>query len=65
MKVIVGRHINGISLNGLEYLLDKRGEVKEFGSKKEAICFLKSKGASEDEIYYMRFINPETGEEQE
>ncbi len=62
MAVIVGRHINGITLNGLEYLLDKHGEVKEFKSKGKAVRFLKSKGVTDDEIYYMVFKYSETGE---
>jgi hypothetical protein len=43
-KVIIGRPINGISINGLEYALDERGEVKEFADKKEAVQFLKDNG---------------------
>jgi hypothetical protein len=33
-RVIIGRPINGISINGLEYALDEHGEVKEFADKK-------------------------------
>jgi hypothetical protein len=40
-RVIIGRPINGISINGLEYVLDEHNEVKEFASKKEAVQFLK------------------------
>ncbi len=42
MAIVIGRPINGISLNGLEYLLDETGEYKQFGSKEEAKTFLNS-----------------------
>ncbi len=34
--VIVGRHINGITLNPLEYLLDVNGEPQIFATQKAA-----------------------------
>jgi hypothetical protein len=43
-RVIVGRPVNGISINGLEYLLDEHNKVKEFADKKEAVQFLKDNG---------------------
>jgi hypothetical protein len=43
-KVIIGRPVNGISINGLEYVLDEHNEVKEFAGKKEAVEFLKKNG---------------------
>lgn len=54
-RVIVGRHVNGISLNSLEYLLDDDGAPKEFGSEDEAKEFLREAGCTDDEIYYMVF----------
>jgi hypothetical protein len=57
MKVKVGRHIEGISLNPLEYVLDgPDGEIKWFDSKEQAIEFLKEAGASDDDIYWFSFI---------
>lgn len=36
-KIVIGRYINGISLNGLEYLLEDNSEkTKTFSSKEEA-----------------------------
>jgi hypothetical protein len=57
MKVKVGRHIDDISLNPLEYLLDgPDGEIKWFESIEAAVEFLKTEGASDDEIYWYRFV---------
>lgn len=55
-EIIVGRPINGIPLNDLEYLLDDNGEIMKFRSKEHAVAFLKKQGVSDDEIYYMSFI---------
>jgi hypothetical protein len=57
MKVKVGRHIEGISLNPLEYILDgPDGEIKWFESEETAIEFLKIAGATDDDIYWYRFV---------
>lgn len=53
MKVVIGRPINGIPLNGLEYLTDEDGSRKEFETKEEAVVFLRANGChdfTEDEI---------------
>jgi hypothetical protein len=42
MSIVIGRPINGISINGLEYLLDEDGEYKQFESTEEAKTFLNS-----------------------
>jgi hypothetical protein len=42
MAIVIGRPINGISINGLEYLLDENGDYKQFESKEEAKTFLNS-----------------------
>ena len=55
-EIIVGRSVEGISLNDLEYLLDENGEIMKFKSKEHAIRFLKEHGADDEEIYFMRFI---------
>jgi hypothetical protein len=57
-KIVVGRHINSITLNDLEYLLDDDGEIKEFNSEKEAKTFLKQNGISAK--YLDGFVNEET-----
>jgi hypothetical protein len=52
--VIVGRHINDITLNPLEYLLDD-GEVREFISEDAAKEFLKGKGFTDDDFGSLAF----------
>jgi len=42
MAIVIGRPITGISINGLEYLLDENGEYKQFESTEEAKTFLNS-----------------------
>jgi hypothetical protein len=49
-KVIIGRAINGISINGLEYLLGENGKVKEFENKQEAVRFLKDNGIFDKDL---------------
>ena len=53
---IAGRHIEGITLNDLEYLLDENGEILKFPTKEHAVRYLKEHGADDEEIYYMSFI---------
>ena len=43
MGIVIGRPINGISINGLEYMLDENGDYKLFNTKEEAKEFLNSK----------------------
>lgn len=56
MAYIIGRLINGISINGLEYVLCDSGEVKEFASEDAAIWFLTENGFSEQEISKLEII---------
>lgn len=53
--IIVGRHINNISLNELEYLLDEEGEIMQFESESNAIDFLKEKGFTDKDLYWLVF----------
>lgn len=52
--IIVGRPIEGISLNGLEYLMNEDGDdYKFFNNKREAMDFLNSsmdEPLSDDEL---------------
>ena len=53
--VTVGKHINGITLNPLEYLLDNDGNMMEFENEDAAKAFLKEKGITDDVIYWLVF----------
>jgi hypothetical protein len=46
----IGRHINGISLNPLEYILNKEGKVKEFTTREKAKQFLFDQGGSQEDL---------------
>lgn len=58
---IVAKHINDISLNGLEFLLEgdaeTEGTVMVFNNKQQAVEFLEKHGFIEEDIYYMRFLD--------
>ena len=53
--VIVGRYINGISLNGLEYLKNDADEVIYFAGVEAAKVYLREHGVTEDEMEDMVF----------
>lgn len=48
--VRVGRPINGISINGLEFLLNDDGSKKHFINKESAEAFLFSNGVPVDDL---------------
>ena len=54
-KIVVGRHVNGITINPLEYLLDDEGDLMTFESEEKAKEFLAEKGFSEEDMYWMVF----------
>lgn len=61
--VKVGRAAGGVSLNGLEYLLNEEGEEIAFDTIGEAKDYLRSFGMSEEEIeecVFERIPQPET-----
>jgi hypothetical protein len=60
--VIIGRPINGISINGVEWLLDDDGEPMRFVDGNTAKQFLLDNGESVENIYTYRFEDEETGE---
>ena len=53
--VVVGRHINGITINPLEYLLDEEGEPLVFENEEKAKEFLTEKGFTEEDMHWMIF----------
>ena len=36
----IARHINGISINGDEYILDENNDLKTFKSQEDALSFI-------------------------
>ena len=54
-RIAVGRHINGITINPLEYLLDDEGDLMTFESEEKAKELLAEKGFSEEDMYWMVF----------
>ena len=54
-KIRVGRHIEGITLNALDYLLDENDHVLLFDSEDEAKGYLKKRGFTDYDIYYLVF----------
>jgi len=41
MKYMIGKSVNGISLNGNEYLLDDNGDIMKFDNKDNCLNFIK------------------------
>lgn len=54
-SVIVGRPINGISINGLEYLMDDEGGYKIFDDMDSAKKFLIENGFDEEDMEELVF----------
>lgn len=61
-KVVIGRYINGISLNDLEYAMNESGNILEFNDLDSAKNFLLEKGETEEGLYCYIFEDAETGE---
>ena len=51
----IGRPINGIGINGLEYAVDANGELLRFDGKDDAKTFLIEHGVDEDNLDYFEF----------
>jgi len=60
--VIVGRAINGVTINGLEFLLDEEHEVVKFPNVGAAKKHLMENGFSQEAVEDMTFLNAETDE---
>lgn len=59
----IGRPINGIGLNGLEYLLDENENIMEFKTPEEAKAFLRENGHEDwtddefEDSYMFRYVH--------
>ena len=59
--IVVGRHINGITINQLEYLLNDEGDLMVFASEEKAKEYLLRNGFSDDDVYWMEVVHGEDG----
>lgn len=50
MRYAIGRPIEGVTLNGNEYVLDECGELMTFDSAEDALDFLKACGFTDGDI---------------
>lgn len=55
--IIVGRHINGITINPLEFILDDNGDEMKWKDEATAKEWLVAHGVTEEEMYYLTFLN--------
>ena len=53
MKYLIARPINGIPINGNEYLLNKDGSEMEFSTKEDCINYVKENVTKEDPEDYL------------
>lgn len=49
-KFIIGRPINGVTINGLEYLLNEDNSDMLFDSKEDAILFLVANDYTDEQL---------------
>jgi hypothetical protein len=56
MRIAIIRPINGISLNGDEYIIDEDGAPIEFDTVKEAINFLLDRNYAASDLRELNFI---------
>lgn len=50
MRYAIGRPIEGVTLNGNEYVLDGDGELMTFDSEEDALDFLQACGFTDNDI---------------
>lgn len=53
--IVVGRHINGITLNPIEYVLDEHGELMVFATEDKAKDFLREHGFDDEDMEHLVF----------
>ena len=58
--IVIGRPINGISINGYEYLLNDNGHLKKFDDVPAAKKELLEAGEVEDNLWSYSFIDAKT-----
>lgn len=65
MAILIGRPINGVTINGNEYVCDGEGFAIAFPNEQAAIAFLKENGMTEEEIETEGIMFEEAGDEDE
>lgn len=50
MRYAIGRPIEGVTLNGNEYVIDGDGKLMTFDSEEDALDFLKACGFTDNDI---------------
>ena len=55
-KIKIGLPMNGISINGDQFVCDDSNKIMLFDNIMEAYIFLKDKGLSNDEIELFNFV---------
>ena len=56
-KVVIGRPVNGISLNSeLEFVLDDTGDIRCFAGTETARSFLREHGFSDEDMECLTFL---------
>lgn len=63
MAILIGRPINGIGINGNEYVCDDNGIAIAFMDIVEAKNFLAERGLTEDDIENQGIVFEEAGSE--
>jgi hypothetical protein len=53
--ICIGRHIEGITLNPYEWLVEKGWKVKLFENEVEAKAYLKTNGYTDEEMEFLKF----------
>lgn len=65
--IVIGRHINGIMLNPLEYVCDENDSLMVFETEDKAKDFCRENGLTDEDIEWLVFeeIDEEYDEEKE
>ena len=53
--IVIGRHINGIVLNPLEYVMNDNGDLVVFETEDKAKDFLREHGFDDEDMEYLVF----------
>lgn len=53
--ICIGRHIEGITLNPYEWLMEKGRKVKLFENEVEAKAYLRTNGYSDEDLEFLKF----------